>query len=195
MSYEQRRREGLLEMARDASISGGVTGGVLGGLSKILEGAKRARQIAPAALGGAALMGGVPGGSNILGNLLMGEPDQDDASPYTTRGIAGGLAAGGGLGAGLGALYGSGKLAALARRFPKLAGGAPDNLIIDAFKWAASPGGKAGTRRAAMLGGAGGGLMGAYTGADEGMQVDVIKAEADARRRRLLREALGDGLD
>lgn len=177
-------------MALEAALSGSFTGSLLGGVGKVLEGAKAPGAIGKAALGGGLLYGGLAGGANYVGNTLLGQPDPDDTgSPYTTRGTVGGAVGGGLLGGGLGALSSSDKLRAL---FGKagLASKIPDNLIVDAFKVAARPGGRAGLLRAVLLGGGLGGLAGAYTGADEGMQVDVVQDELRDRKRRAMMEAM-----
>ncbi len=186
---ETRRR-----MALESALSGAFTGSLLGGVGKVLEGAKAPGAIGKAAAGAGALYGGLAGGANYVGSLLLGQPDPDDAgSPYTTRGTVGGGLGGAAVGAGLGALSASDKFRALAGK-AGLAGKMPDNLIVDAFKLAARPGGRAGLLRAALLGGGLGSLAGSYTGADEGMQVDVIQDELRDKRRRAMIEAMNNGL-
>jgi hypothetical protein len=186
---EARRR-----MALEAALSGSFTGSLLGGVGRVLEGAKAPGAIAKSALGAGALYGGLAGGANYIGNMLLGRPSDDDTgSPYTTRGTVGGGVGGGLLGAGMGALSASDKMRALAGK-AGLAAKVPDNLLIDAFKAAARGGGRAGLLRTALLGGGLGALAGAYTGADEGMQVDVIQDELREKKRRALMEAMSDGL-
>ncbi len=177
-------------MAIDAALSGGFTGSLLGGVTKLLEGAKGAGAIGKSALAGGALYGGLAGGANYLGNMLLGKPAEDDeGAPYTTRGTVGGGVGGALAGGGIGALISSAKVRGLADKIG-LAAKMPDNLIVDAFKAAARPGGRAGLLRAALLGGGLGGLAGSYTGADEGMQVDVLQDELRDRKRRAMMEAM-----
>lgn len=183
-------------LALHATLAGGVSGAGLGALQKVLEGVKSARGIAGGALAGGALMGGLAGGANYLGNAILGTPEDESGSPYTTRGAVGGGLGGGLAGAGLGALSASDKVRALAGK-TGLAAKIPDNLIVDAFKAASKGGGRAGLIKAALLGGGLGALAGGYTGADEGMSLDVMQDEfADdlkQRRRMAALEALADG--
>lgn len=186
---DERRR-----LALHAALAGGLGGAGLGALQKVFEGVKRAGPIGKAAAIGGGVMGGLAGGANYLGNLLMGTPDENDlGSPYTTRGTVGGGIGGGLAGAGLGALSASDKIRALAGK-AGLASKVPDNLIVDAFKAAGRGGGRAGLLKAALLGGGLGALAGGYTGGDEGMALDVLADEMSddmkMRRRRAAMEML-----
>lgn len=183
---EYARKRQAQSALQQATLSGAGTGAVLGGMSKLLGGSRDWRAIALRSLLGAGAGAGIAGGSNAVGQELLGPADDSEPTPFTVRGALGGLVGGGLLGAGAGALLGAGKLGRLAAKLP-------DNLITEKLAALASRPGAESAKRAAMLGGAIGGGVSAYQGADEGMQVDFLRNQALARRRRVLDQLASEG--
>jgi hypothetical protein len=147
--------------AQKAAASGAAGGALYGGVGSMLLGSGPKGAIRNAIL--AALAGGTVSGVGVgAGAKLMGDPEEDEISPYTRRGALGGATVGGGLGALLGAALGKKYL-----KMPKLA-------AIGSL----SP------KKAALAGGLGGAASGSYMAADEGMQLDFIQNELDAHERK-----------
>jgi hypothetical protein len=164
---------------RDATLSGALSGGLLGALANIRGTTKWTQLLRPAAIG-ALTTGALAGGSTYVGDKLMGAPDEDEISPYTNRGMVGGVVGGGLVGGGLGALHGAGALS-MPDAVPK--------LVRDALTKAMSGRGK--ILKGAALGAAGTGLAAGYLGADEGMQLDFIQNQLEAARKKQYLQSMG----
>jgi len=189
MPYDPKKEndDAFWRSIRDAALSGSLSGLVLGAGGRFLGGGRTLADLAKAGAGGAALSGGISGGSVAAGNILMGPPEEEETQPYTRRGALGGLAGGALLGGLAGGLAGAGKIPKAAG---KLKGVVPtENLLFETLaKYGKAP--TAGRVAAGTGIGAGtGGIGSAFLGSDEGMQVDMILAELDeAQKRRLLAE-------
>lgn len=175
-----------------AIMSGALTGGGISAASSLLKSRKLSDILIPA-LQGALVSGSLAGGSTYLGEKLLGEPDDHDMGGHTNRGALGGALGGGAVGGGLGAIAGSipfkSKVAANVLKDGEIAE-KTSPYALRAFKAIAKSGPKG-----ALIGGALGALglggAAAYLGADEGMQLDYIKAlkksaEEDERRERMM---------
>lgn len=194
--YEDARRDYMRRKAAStattqATLSGAGTGALVGGVSKMLAGGRKPTDIALRALLGALAGGTMAGGSNKVGQEVLGPAEDDEPTPFTTRGAVGGLVGGGAIGAGLGALLGGGKLNGIGKALGGALKIAPDNLLMDQVKRLAA-GGNVG-KGAAMGGGLLGGVA-AFQGADEGMQVDFLRNQALARRRARLQQFADEGI-
>ncbi len=169
-----------------AATSGAISGATLGAIGRLLAGARKPSELLKAGTAGALASGALSGGSTYLGGKLLGAPEEGDPSGYTTRGMAGGILGGGVLGGGLGYLMGSGKFGKLARTSALAAKAEeliPDNLIFEWLRKQAKNPSLAKTAAAtATLGGIGAGTAG-YLGSSEGMQLDYLKDQIDAKRR------------
>ncbi len=183
----------------NAILSGAVTGGGISAASSALKARKLSDILIPA-LQGALVSGSLAGGSTALGEHLLGEPDDNDLGGHTNRGALGGALGGGTVGGALGAVAGAMPFKAKRATAAGLdsagqllkAGEEGSPWALRAFKSMAKSGPKG-----ALIGGALGALglggAAAYLGADEGMQLDYIKAlknsaEEDERRERMLQQ-------
>lgn len=158
--------------------SGALSGGVIGGVGSLVGGAKGFGPVGKAAAVGAGLSGGLAGLSGSIGLKAFGSPSEEDGSGYTKRLGAGGAAAGGIAGAATGAMMGIPRL----RNFlaSKLGGGLLSKGVAAL---------KGGVPAAATLG-VGGAAVGAYQGADEGMQMDFIRNLSRKDQEDLLRRQI-----
>ena len=159
--------------ALTAGLSAGITGALLGTATGLQRGVT-ARMVGRNAIIGGGLAAGLVGGGVIIGNRIFGNPGQSESIPITKRAAVGGtiLGAVGGLGAGLIAnktRYGKAKLAELA----SATGGNWRPAL-----WAK----KSGVIGAMGIGAGTGALVGGYQSADEGQQVDTIRALMKERR-------------
>jgi hypothetical protein len=181
----RRQKDREREAVMDATKTGGISGAVTGGIGSILTGGKSLGSILKAAAAGGLAGGAIGGGSQMVGNTIMGSPEPGDAGAYGTRGAVGGALAGGLGGVALGALLGQGKLKALAhfgpiqRALAEKGGGPLNNIATDKIKqWMASQGPKATPRIAAALG-ISGAAIGGWKGGEEGIDLDYIKSLKD----------------
>lgn len=173
----------LRDSTLKALLSGGISGSIVGSLPTLLsKGRPNLKRLLQAASVGGGIGATAAGGSTLAGSAILGTPDEDEPSGYTRRGALGGAAVGGTLGGALGALAGSGKVESKAS-YPYLVRQMMDKL------------GKMPKGRGALLGalgGAGVGALGAAaSGADEGMQLDVISHEMRDAKRRKMRDIYG----
>lgn len=178
----RRQKEREREAVMDATKTGGISGAVTGGIGSVLTGGKSIGSILRAATAGGLAGGAIGGGSQMVGNSIMGSPEPGDAGAYGTRGAIGGAVAGGLGGIALGALLGQGRLKALShfgpikRALAKEGGGALNNIATDKIRqWMQAQGTKATPRIAAALGFAGAGI-GGWKGGEEGIDLDYIKS-------------------
>lgn len=177
----ERERDPLREKLKDLLLSGGISGAALGGAGSLVGGAKSWGQAAKAAGKGGLVFGGLAAGSGLMGNLLMGTPDENDSGGNTTRGAVGGALAGGALGAAAGALSRSKPVReALLRQVE------PGGILSKGIR------GLRGGRAVTAGLGIAGALIGGHMGADEGMQVDYIDALRRERQRKAMMEAFQD---
>jgi hypothetical protein len=145
-----------------AGLSGAASGAGLGGLALLRRGVGLGGALKTGALG-ALFTGGVVGGGSIVGSKIVGEPKPKERAPFAIRSAVGGAIVGTAAGAAGGLLM---------RRVPKInrkiAGLAnewrPANWLT-----------KSGSLKATGVGAVAGGGYGAFTGADEGQQVDTIR--------------------
>lgn len=207
MDTERQRR--LREKAGQAGKSAAISSGALAGLSSLAT----SRSIPKALVKGLAYGAGggaLVGGGTLLGEELLGEPDEEEHGAFTRRAGVGAGVGGALLGGALGGLLGAGKLKGLARlravgeAAPALGRAASavkaelplDNHAVDYLKkWAMSPG-QSSAGKSAALGALGLGGLGATLGGSEGMQVDFLEGQDQderARRRRAMMEAAGLG--
>lgn len=162
--------------------SGALSGGVIGSVGSLVGGAKGFGPVGKAAAVGAGLSGGLAGLSGGIGLKAFGSPSEEDGSGYTKRLGAGGAAAGGLAGLGTGALMSiPGVRNILAS---KLGGG----LLSKGVKAL-----KGGIPAAATLG-VGGAAVGAYQGADEGMQMDFIRNLSKKDQEDLLQRQIQEAM-
>lgn len=162
----------MIEPIIKAGISGGLTGGALGGIGAALSKDPLTREaLIKAMLSGAATYGGLGAGSTAVGLGLLGKPKQDEPSGYARRGAVGGAVGGSLAGGSLGALVGSGKMKV------------PQALPSWVAEYASKLKGGKGALIGAGVGALGLGAAAAYTGGDEGMQLDFIENELRNKRR------------
>lgn len=180
---ERRAKDKARAAALESAKTGGLTGALVGGVGSLLGGAPSiGRILSSAAKGG--LLGGASGyGSQVLGDAIMGEPDDNEPGAYASRGLVGGAVGGGVAGAALGGLLGTGKLKWLSKVGPIAKAmeepGALNNLATRKIReWMQKGGSYAAPRAAASLGLVGG-LVGGEHGSGEGMQVDYLNALND----------------
>lgn len=192
MLAKKRREEATDDATWRATLSGAGSGAVLGGASALLGGLKPWQKVAKTALAGAGISAGIAGGGTFLGSQVLGAPEPDEDSAYTTRAGLGASLAGGAIGAGLGALAGHGSFSksAIGRKVAQQFGGLADNIVGQGFKKLTAMGGREGAKRGAIAGGLAGAALGGYQGADEGMQVDFIQAQLDKQRRERYRQLM-----
>lgn len=182
-ALRKKQHDDIAEAVNESAANGVITGGLYGGVGKLLTGGRTPGDFLKAGALGAATYAPIAAGTTYLGSKIMGAPDEDDPTAFTTRGLVGGLVGGGLLGAGIGALLGSGRLRGLAKLPGLAAHGAEvaakelpmDNLLVEKLKkWAGNPGGASSAKSAALLaailGGGSGGI-----GAGEGMQLDYTR--------------------
>jgi hypothetical protein len=170
------------------ALSGGLTGAAFGAGGKLLSGAKTWPEILRAALAAGAGGAGIAGASQLVGNMVSGEPQEgEEGSPATTRGGVGGGILGALGGGAAGALLASGRAPMLAK---KLEGMSP--LIAKKMaQFAAEPHAIA---KGAGLGAMAAGIPAAYFGANEGMGYDAIMAEIEEeQKKRQMLEAMQHG--
>ncbi len=181
-AMRKKRHDDITDAVNESAANGAVTGGLYGAAGKMLAGGRTAGSLLKAGALGAATYAPIAAGTTALGSKIMGAPEEDDPTAFTTRGGIGGLVGGGLVGAGLGALLGSGRLRGLAK-LPFAAKAASlaehelplDNIIVDKLKkWASHPGGASSGKSAALLAAILGGGSGAV-GASEGMQLDFAR--------------------
>jgi hypothetical protein len=165
------------ERIRNLALSGGLMGASLGALGGLFKPYRRASQLwKPAAMGGAAA-GGLAASSGYVGDEIAGAPSESEANPYTWRTGLGGAAIGSTAGGIAGAAAGSGILNKVMDQ---------ESFLLNRLKEMQRAGrlsaaGKAGAL-GALIGGAGLGLA----SADEGMNLDVLRAEQMSRERERL---------
>jgi hypothetical protein len=173
-------------------LSGAASGALLGGGGRLLSGARSLGQIAKGAGVGAAASGGLTGLSGAIGLGVGGSPSEEEGSGYSKRLGVGGAIAGGLAGAGLGALMGSkgGRGMAL-KALQKLGQG---DVARDIKRGTTVLGRGIGTLQkpayAAAGLGAGGAAVGAFQGADEGMQLDFLHNLSREQKERMLRQKM-----
>jgi hypothetical protein len=153
-----RREKRELNPYVGAALSGGVSGAGLGALSWLKRGTSVASAGAAAAKLGA-LSAGVVGGGALIGSRLVGDPRKEEGAPFMKRVALGGAITGALVGGAGGLLLRNTKLVRDAAKTWR-----PAKWIID------SP-----ALGAGALGAAGGAVVGAAQGADEGQQVDSIR--------------------
>jgi hypothetical protein len=174
---EQTAEESQLERIRNLALSGGLMGASLGALGGLFKPYRAASQLwRPAAVGGSAA-GSLAAGSGYVGDELAGAPTPGEANPYTWRTALGGGTIGATAGGITGAAAGSGLLNSVMDK---------DSFLLHRLKEMQRGGrlaaaGKAGAI-GALIGGAGLGLA----AADEGMNLDVLRAERLAREKERL---------
>lgn len=205
MDAERQRR--LREKAASAGKSAAISSGALAGLTSLATSRSIPKALMKSLAYGAG-GGALVGGGTLLGEEILGEPDEEEHGAYTRRAGLGAGVGGALVGASLGGLLGAGKLKGLARlkalgeKAPALGRAASaigeelplENHAVDYLKkWAGAPGresaGKSAALAAAGLGGIGLGL-----GGSEGMQVDFLEGQEQderSRRRRAMMEAAG----
>lgn len=176
---KKKEREAIL----GATESGGIGGALMGGVGSVLSGGTNLGSILKAAAKGGLAGGAIGGGSQFVGNELMGSPDDGQPGAYGTRGVVGGAIAGGLGGAALGGLLGSGKLNWLSKIAPiekaVAESGQTNNIVANKIrKWMAEHGTGAAPRVAAALGITGAGL-GALKGGEEGIDLDYLNSLKD----------------
>lgn len=173
--------------------SGALSGGILGAGGKLLSGAKSIGAIAKGAGLGASISGGLTGLSGAIGLGIGGSPSEEEGSGYSKRLGLGGAVAGGLAGAGLGALMGSkgGRGMALSA-LQKLGGGGIAKEITKGTSVLGRSIGSLGNAKYAAAGlGTGGAAVGAFQGADEGMQLDFLHNLSREQKERMLRKQMG----
>jgi hypothetical protein len=173
----------LRDSTINALLSGGFSGAALGSLPKLLSAARpNWRALLTSAGIGGGLGAAAAGGSTFVGSALMGTPNEDEPSGYTRRGAIGGAIGGGLVGGGLGAVTGAGKIP-MEKSYPFLL----KELAKRLGKFPTSKGAAIG----AGIGALGGGILAGASGADEGMQLDLITNELRDAERRKQREKYG----
>ena len=85
--------------AKAAALSGAISGGALGLGTAVLGGKRKLLELLKASLIGGGAASALAGGATYAGSKLLGAPDPDDDSAYTTRGAVGGALGAGSLGA------------------------------------------------------------------------------------------------
>jgi len=174
-------------------LSGAVSGGILGGGGRLLSGARSVGALAKGAGLGAAVSGGLTGLSGAIGLGVGGSPTEEEGSGYSKRLGVGGAIAGGLAGAGLGALMGSkgGRAGALSL-LQKMGGG---DMAREITKGSSVLGRGIGALKkpgyAAAGLGLGGSAVGAFQGADEGMQLDFLHNLSREQKEKALRRQMG----
>ena len=153
-----RREKRELNPYVGAALSGGVSGASLGALSWLKRGTSAASAGKMAAKLGA-LSAGVVGGGAMIGSRIVGDPRKEEGAPFMKRVALGGAITGALVGGTGGLLLRNTKLVREAAKTWR-----PAKWIID------SP-----ALGAGALGAAGGAVVGAAQGADEGQQVDSIR--------------------
>lgn len=187
-SFDPNAEDPARSAAKAAALSGALSGGALGLGTAVLGGKRKLLDLLKASLIGGGAAASLAGGATYAGSKLLGAPDADDDSAYTTRGAVGGA-----LGAGtLGAMAGGSLGAGLLRNIPKA--GIADNIIMDALKNLGRKGGTKSALLGAGLGGLTGALVGGHVGADEGMQLDFINNQTQKARRERLRQAMAESM-
>lgn len=172
--------------------SGALSGGILGASGKLLSGARTVGSIAKGAGLGAGLSGGLTGLSGAIGLGVGGSPSEEEGSGYSKRLGVGGAIAGGLAGAGLGALMGSkgGRGLAL-KALQKLGGG---DVVREIQRGTSVLGRGVGALKKPGLAaaglGTGGAAVGAFQGADEGMQLDFLHNLSREQKERMLRRQM-----
>ena len=175
----------------------------LGGGGKFLLGEKAAggmaraasiEEIAKAALKAGTIGGSIAGGSQLAGSSLMGAPEDDEqGSPYSTRGaVGGGLL--GGLGGGvLGGMLAAGKMGeggALGALGSKIGAEIPDNIALQYMRKLGSAPTREGIFAGSALGATALGVPAAFLGGDEGLSLDAMRNEMQERDRKKMQERL-----
>lgn len=203
MDAERQKR--MRETAWEAGKSGALSGGALAGLTSLATSRSIPKALVKALTYGAG-SGALVGGGTLLGQELLGEPEDDEHGAYTRRAGVGAGTGGALLGGALGGLLGAGKLKGLAklralgevapavgRAASSVAEELPlQNHAVDYLKkWARAPG-AASAGKSAALGALGLGGLGAALGGSEGMQVDYLDGiDKDEKRRKAMMEAAG----
>lgn len=155
------------------AASGALTGAGFGGIGRILGGSRSIAQILGSGAAGAAIGATAIPASAMIGEAVLGAPEEEDRQPYTLRAGLGGAAAGAGLGGIGGAAMSSGLSDRLAQALPKTAkfmsSNLPlDNIIIDKIR-------KIGPGKGALAGSLLGALGLGFMASDEGQQIDTIR--------------------
>ena len=180
------------------ALMGALTGGAFGAGAKFYSGAKDLGSILRAAGIGAGVAGGVAGGSHLVGNAVMGEPQEGETNPNAKRGVLGGVLLGALAGGGLGAAGAAGKIPfALKKLAAKFADEIPvENMITRKIGQYAEKPTTVGMKKGALMGAAALGIPMAYEGGDEGMYYDQMQEEIAKEQRRkqieqIMREQYG----
>lgn len=185
---------GDIKRALKVALAAAVTGGTIGAGAKLLGGATKLSEILKAGGAGAGIGALVGGGSNMLGNEVMGDPEYGDSNPNAKRGAVGGGLAGGIVGGVLGGLGAAGRFPkGISSLVSKMGEEAPaENMItryINSLSHTPTPGNIA---KGAGVGAAALGLPSAYYGADEGMGYDVVQREMDDEKKRRIAHKLAE---
>lgn len=163
------RQQPLSDATTTASLSGAGYGSILGALAGILVKKPGLRDILKKTLMGGAAGGALAGGSTLAGSLELGRPREDEPNPYARRGVAGGATLGALGGAGAGVLAARGKIP-----LPK-----SEDWLSEYFRTLVRHPTRGNLLKAAALGAAGLGTLGAYNAGYEGMQLDAMGREME----------------
>lgn len=177
----------IWDRATNIGAASAVSGGLIGGALSLLTRGGIGRLLRNAALG-AAGAGGIAAGANVAGTPLVSGDEETDASINTRRGLVGGGLVGSAAGAGLGVAATNPRLHSAVTRSPiatraiRAAGIAPEASSLLQRGIALARRNPYGAVAGGILGALGGAGAGAFLGADEGMQYDVLMQEM--RRRQ-----------
>lgn len=184
----QKEQESKLERAAKIGGASALSGGVIAGAGSLLA-ASNIKQMIRNILLGAGTFGGIASGANLVGTAVVPGDEETDASINTRRGLVGGGLLGSAAGAGLGVAAASPRLnqavakSPLARRAMVASGIVPEASSLLQRGIAAARRNPYGAVAGGILGALGGAGAGAFLGADEGMQYDVLIQEMRRQRQ------------
>lgn len=188
--------DSILKNVGLAALSGVGSGALMGGAGRFIAGSRKLKEMLKAAAMGGALSGATAGLATGAGTAAMGVPDSDESNAYATRGLTGGALLGGTVGAGIGGalgLKGPGILAKLPKIVKQAGSNLPlDNMLTDKLlAYAAKPGASSAVK-GALLGAGTLGAAASYLGGDEGMQIDLIRDQMNALKRKRAKQRAND---
>lgn len=199
----EEKEDAIARASIRAAASGGLSGAALGAGASLFSPTRGLSNIVKnAGLAGLG-MGAIAGGSIYAGSKILGPPTEEEDTGFTRRGGLGGLVAGVPTGALLGGLAGSGlhntandllELGpnSVAKFIRKHSHSLTDNSIGDYFKKLGDGPRLPGMLKGAALGAGALGAVSAFSGGDEGLQLDFIHNEINnaAKRRGLLEDEI-----